>query len=308
VVTGGRLRLCCFALLGSVLLAGCGGSGSSKADEPPPGSIAALLNRSGEDVAITAGTSSHVPGPIRVSFLVIRLDGRAVERPTARVWIARELNDRPYAAGTAALEAIGVPGVSKEAEGHATQIYVAHLRAPRPGTYWLLAEPVGGPPIQAIGNVVVSAKSAEPAVGQPAIPSRTPTLRSEQGNLAKLTTASPPDLALLRHSVAEALTAHAPFVVTFATPKFCASRTCGPVVDVVDAVRRRFAQSAVRFIHVEVYRNNDPGEGFNRWVKEWRLPTEPWTFLVGRDGRIKAKFEGSVSVEELASGVKKHLT
>lgn len=308
MVTGGRLRLCCFALLGSVLLAGCGGSGASKEQKPPPGSIAALLNQSGEDVAITAGTSSHVPGPIRVSFLVLRDDGRAVERPRAQVWIARALNDRPYASGTATLEAIGVPGVSRDEEGHPTQIYVAHLSAPRPGTYWLLAEPVGGRPIQAIGNVVVSAKSTEPGLGRPAIPSKTPTLRSERGNLAKLTTARPPDTALLRYSVVESIAAHAPFVVTFATPKFCASRTCGPVVDVVDAVRRRFARTAVRFIHVEIYRNNDPGQGFNRWVKEWRLPTEPWTFLVGNDGRIKAKFEGSVSVEELAGAVKKHLT
>jgi hypothetical protein len=306
-MSGGRLPVGCVALLASMVLAGCGGSGASNEQKPPPGSIAALLNRSGDDVAITAGTSSHVPGPIRVSFLVLRADGRAVERPRAQVWIARALNDRPYASGTATLEAIGVPGVSQDAEGHATQIYVAHLRAPRPGTYWLLAEPVGGRPIQAIGNVVVSAKSAEPGLGRPAISSKTPTLRSERGNLAKLTTANPPDTALLRHSVAESLAAHAPFVVTFATPKFCSSRTCGPVVDVVDAVRRRFAQSAVRFIHVEIYRNNDPGQGFNRWVKEWRLPTEPWTFLVGTDGRIKAKFEGSVSVGELTRAVQEHL-
>ena len=305
----GRLSLGCVALLGSIVVAGCGGTTSTKPDPPPPGSIAALLNRAGEDVALTPGTSSHVPGPIRVSFLVIRHDGRAVEHPRARVWIASQLNARPYATGVAALEPIGVPGVSWEAEGHATQIYVAHLRAPRPGTYWLLAEPVGGSrPVQAIGNVVVSAKSAEPGLGRRAIRSKTPTLRSERGNLARLTTAKPPDKGLLRHSIAESLAAHTPFVVTFATPKFCSSRACGPVVDVVDAVGKRFARSAVRFIHVEIYRNNDPGAGFNRWVKEWRLPTEPWTFLVGRDGLIKAKFEGSVSVEELTRAVQIHLT
>jgi hypothetical protein len=304
------VRLSCVVLLGSISVAGCGGTSTPKADvPPPPGSIAALLNRSGEDVALTPGTSSHVPGPIRVSFLVIRPDGQAVEEPTARVWIASQLNARPYASGTAALEPIGVPGVSQEAEGHATQIYVAHLRAPRPGTYWLLAEPVGASrPIQAIGNVVVAAESAEPGIGQRAIRSATPTLRSERGNLARLTTAKPPDKALLRHSIAESLAAQAPFVVTFATPKFCSSRACGPVVEVVDAVRKRFARSAVRFIHVEIYRNNDPGAGFNRWVKEWRLPTEPWTFLVGGDGRVKAKFEGSVSIAELTRAVRKHLT
>ena len=146
-----------------------------------------------------------------------------------------------------------------------------------------------------------------PDVGDRAIASRTPTIRSTGGDLEALTTSTPPDVAMLRVSVAEAIAASVPFVVTFATPKFCTSRTCGPVVDVVDAVRRRVAGTPVRFIHVEIYEDNDPSKGVNRWVKEWRLPTEPWTFLVGRDGRIKARFEGSVSVGELERAVRSTL-
>ena len=96
-------------------------------------------------------------------------------------------------------------------------------------------------------------------------------------------------------------------MVTFATPKFCTSRTCGPVVDVVDAVRRRFASSPVRFIHVEVFAGNDPAKGYNRWMRQWGLRSEPWTFLVGRDGRVKAKFEGSVSAAELTAAVRRLL-
>jgi hypothetical protein len=93
-------------------------------------------------------------------------------------------------------------------------------------------------------------------------------------------------------------------VVTFATPRYCVSRTCGPVVDVVDHARRQFARTDIRFIHVEIYAQNDPLNGRNRWVKEWRLPSEPWTFLVGRDGRIKAKFGGSMSVRELVHAIR----
>ncbi len=90
-------------------------------------------------------------------------------------------------------------------------------------------------------------------------------------------------------------------MLAFATPKFCTSRTCGPVVDVVSHVRKQFAN--VRFIHVEVFAGNDPARGYNRWMKEWALQSEPWVFVVGRDGRIKAKFEGSVSVRELRAAV-----
>jgi hypothetical protein len=79
-------------------------------------------------------------------------------------------------------------------------------------------------------------------------------------------------------------------------------------VDVVDAARRQFTHTPIRFIHVEVYKDNNPGLGYNRWFKRWHLPSEPWTFLVGRDGRIKARFEGSVSVGELAAAVRHYLT
>ena len=115
--------------------------------------------------------------------------------------------------------------------------------------------------MQALGNVVVVAEDDAPDVGDAAIASDTPTLSSTGGDTSSLTTRTPPDESLLRHSVAESLEAKVPFVVTFATPKFCSSRTCGPVVDVVEEVSRRFEGENVRFIHVEVFEDNDPGEG-----------------------------------------------
>ena len=39
-------------------------------------------------------------------------------------------------------------------------------------------------------------------------------------------------------------------------------------------------------------------------MKEWHLPSEPWVFVVGRDGLIKARFEASVSVAELGTAVR----
>ena len=52
-------------------------------------------------------------------------------------------------------------------------------------------------------------------------------------------------------------------------------------------------------MHVEIYEDNDPSKGENRWVREWKLPSEPWVFLVGPDGRVRDRFEGTVSVREL---------
>jgi hypothetical protein len=302
------MRAAFFLLLACALVAGCGGSdgssgeGSGTETAPPEGTLEALWRAPGEDVAIVPGTSDYGPGRNRVSFLVVDSRSKVVASPTARVWVARGLQEKPFAEATARLERIGVPGGAK---ADATELYVVELDLPQAGRYWVLAEPVDADEaIQALGQLDVKARTTAPSVGDKAIPSRTPTLASTGGNLRELSTATPPDPALYRSSVAEALAAKAPFVVSFATPKYCQSRTCGPVVDVVDAVRKRSGGSGVRFIHVEIYEDNDPARGTNRWVDQWKLPTEPFTFVVDRTGVIRAKLEGAFSVRELTAAVK----
>ncbi|MBA3347342.1 MAG: hypothetical protein H0T13_02160 [Actinobacteria bacterium] len=241
---------------------------------------------------------------MRLSFLVVDNDGRVVTRSTARVWLSRALDEKPFAETTAHAERIGVEGSE---EGDAEEIFVTHLELDTPGKYWVLAELVGGRKIQAIGNVVVAKDTAAPSVGDPAVASKTPTIESTGGDLEALTTQTPPDREMLRHSVADSIEAEVPFVVTFATPRYCTTRTCGPVVDVVDAVRKQHEPDGVRFIHVEIYAENDPAKGTNAWVQEWNLPSEPFTFLVGADGLVKERFEGTFSVRELGEAVEQHL-
>jgi hypothetical protein len=283
----------------AALSAGCGGSRASG-----NGSLDAILKRPGPMVGITAGASQFVPGEVRYPFLVIRNDARPVEQPAATVWVAKSRSQKPFQQITARLEPIGVPGRSAPAFGGVTRIYVAHLSIPSPGRYWLVAQPRGAP-IQGLGVIDVAARVSSTAVGAKAPRSQTPTLATAPAD--RITTSRPPDLPLLRYSVAGSLAAHRPFVVTFATPKFCTSRVCGPVVDVVEAVRRRLERRGVRFVHVEVFTGNDPTRGYNRWMRQWGLASEPWVFLVGADGRVKAKFEGSVSAAELASAVRAKL-
>jgi hypothetical protein len=291
------------ALATVVLAAGCGSQSQPKALSSSL-TIEQMLKVPGPNVAITMGAGSFVPGSVRFPFMVIRNDARPVNAPTARIWIAGGKDKKPFAQATARLQRIGISGVSAPAAGGVTRIYVARLQITRPGRYWLVAQPAGRK-IKGVSVFDVRAKLPVPAVGAKAPVSRTPTLGSEP--LSKLTTSDPPDRPLLRYSVAASLAAHKPFVVTFATPKYCTSRVCGPVVDVVEAVQRKLASSDVRFIHVEVYTDNNPTKGYNRWMRQWGLTTEPWTFLVGRDGRIKAEFEGSVAEDELANAVKSKL-
>ena len=292
-----RLLVVLAAALG---VAGCGSSTSGNGSAEP-GTLGAELARPGPDVALIQGTSDYAVGPVRVTFLVIDSKSRSIERPHARVWVGPSLDAPPTTSTRGGARADRRPREVRVGDRRRHPDLRRPLPArPRPGKYTLVAQPEGAK-IQGIANLDVRRRPQAPAVGDRAIPSRTPTLASAHGDVASLTTADPPDLSLLRYSVADSVKAHAPFVLVFATPKFCSSRTCGPVVDVAQAVQRRFAGSGVRFIHVEVYKDNNPAQGFNRWFREWRLPSEPWVFLVGRDGRIKARFEGSVSAAELSA-------
>jgi hypothetical protein len=293
-----------------VLAAGCGGSARHAATTPTApatGSVASIVARPGPNTSVVPGTEDYAPGPIRFSFLLIDSQGAPVNRRHARVSVATSVRARPFAVTAASLEPVGVPGADADGGG-ITELYVAHFQVPRAGTYVLGIETLGAKPVQAAFSIKVPEHPKAPAVGSKAIASDTPTIASTHGNFRLLTTRTPPDEGLLRYSVAGSLAAHKPFVVVFATPKFCTSRTCGPVVDVVDAARKQLAGNGIRFIHVEVYRDNNPGLGYNRWFKQWHLPTEPWTFLVGKDGRIKQRFEGSVSVGELVAAVHRSLS
>ena len=142
-----------------------------------------------------------------------------------------------------------------------------------------------GKAVTARGAIQVKPETTTPPIGQPAPASITPT-GDQVDDLASITSAPRPDPDLYRLSVDEALNSGEPVVVVFATPAFCVAATCGPQVEVISQLKERYSEQA-NFIHVEVYKNpheiegGRPAGGFVSAVSEWRLPTEPWTFIVG---------------------------
>lgn len=309
------------------LVAGCGGSSEEETAAPTAPAIVEtasvtttaedalpawveqrLAAKKGRDLALTPASSDFGAGENRFSFLVVRNDGRLVQAPRATVYYGPEgATDAERTEATLHAIAAHTHPAATDPHDHeeVSDVYVTSFDAPEPGRYWIVVEPAGED-LQAVGTIDVRGTTATPPVGSEAIASENPTI--DDAPAAEITTARPPDAELLRYSVAGSLADRAAFVVAFATPKFCTSRTCGPTVDVVDAVRERFASSGIRFIHIEIYEGNDPDRGSNRWVQEWRLPSEPWVFLVDRRGVIRAKFEGFVSVDELSAAVREHLT
>ena len=150
---------------------------------------------------------------------------------------------------------------------------------------------------------VVNASSSTPSLGARVPLDRNKTA-ADVDSLSELTTDEDPDPDLYQLTIAEAASNGRPTVISFATPAFCTSATCGPQVQVVSLVKELHGAEA-DFIHVEVYDNpaemdGDVSKGvLSPLIDKWGLLSEPFTFVLDGDGLVAAKFEGFVAQEEL---------
>jgi hypothetical protein len=188
-------------------------------------------------------------------------------------------------------------------------VYTTELFFDRAGPWGIgvAVNQAGGAPRTASATLEVKEKSATPAIGAPAPRSASKVMRDVQ-SLGELTSDPEPDPALYQMTVAEALDARKPLVVAFSTPAFCKTATCGPQLDVVKELKQQY-EGRANFVHVEVYDNPHEMQGdlsrgrVSPTLLEWNLPSEPWTFIVDRDGLIRAKFEGFTTREELEAAL-----
>ena len=192
-------------------------------------------------------------------------------------------------------------------------VFIAQLDFPRAGTWLVEITPIDGEMKGETARMAFQVKeqSATPALGALAPASKTFTAK-DVATLDELTSDPNPDRELYAVSIAQALELKRPFLVTFATPAFCASATCGPQVEEVKELRKSYGSRA-GFIHVEIYANpkemqGDPSKGrIAPAVQEWGLPSDPWTFIVDAQGKVAAKFEAFASYEELEEALKQVL-
>ena len=145
-------------------------------------------------------------------------------------------------------------------------------------------------------------ESPEPAVGDPAPASRQLTL-ADVADIAEIDSSFEPRPHMHDTTVADALATGRPVVVAFATPAFCESRTCGPVMKMVmDPLYEKYQDRAI-FIHVEPFKLKELREGAGRIpveaAQEWNLQTEPWIFVIDAQGRVAGKFEGIIAMDEV---------
>ena len=181
-------------------------------------------------------------------------------------------------------------------------LWVAEVDFDRVGT-WTFTVRTGDDRLIEGAPFSVSAEPRTVGIGERAPPSDSKTLSDTP--LASLTTDPAPDLRLYRTAVAQAVASGRPSVIVFATPAFCTSQTCGPVVDVAKPLIDIYPN--VNWIHVEIYENLDasgPDElELTRAVVEWGLPNEPWVFVVDGGGVVTHRFEGVLDRAELQAAV-----
>jgi hypothetical protein len=185
-------------------------------------------------------------------------------------------------------------------------IYVMQLELERAGPWGLeVVARHGAGTVETVRLSIDALPAARsPMPGMPAPRSRN-LIVSDVTDLRLIDSSEPPDPRLHQTRIADAIRQRRPQVIVFATPKYCTSRICGPVLDVVRTLIPAFGRH-VAFVHQEIWQAGGM-ETISPTVEEWNLRSEPWTFVVDADGVVRARFEGLTTRRELEAALRQML-
>lgn len=278
-----RLFIVLFLL--SLVLAACG--------EPAPESEAAAISSQASEVQVAVASDDFEAGKPRLPIVLYAGTQRGAPAKTVSL-MALDLSTDPPSRGW--------EGEAVSYEDYWIPYWVAYPDLTHAG-YWgfrALITMEDGSQEQAQFTIEVKERSSSPAVGSQAPASQNRTLETEP-DIHKLSSGAEPNPGLYQMTVAEAVNSGRPTVVVLATPGFCTSELCAPVVESVEAVYAEFRDQA-NFIHLEIYKDFDPLVESDE-VKEWKLTSEPWTFVLDQEGKVSAKLGGPVGSGELTDAL-----
>lgn len=318
------LRVCAVvAAVGGLMAAGCGGSsaddagGTTTSSEPaakvefPRGddkTIRALREDKKEGAVFAPSVGTLRVGENRIGFALFDVSRKQVTPDAVALYVSKPNGTRLRGPFEARKESLRVKPQFQSRQTQADlddvdTFWVADVDFPREGRYVVTALASTDGEMEATSQFEMRAgETRPPDVGDPAIRVNTDTPADVGGDIAAIDTRIPPLPELHQTDFADVV-GKKPVVLAFATPQLCQTRVCGPVTDVVAEVRAQ--TKGVEFIAQEIYVDNDINKGFRPQVAAWRLPTEPWTFVIGKDGKVAQRFEGAVSVRELQAAVDK---
>ena len=277
---------------------GASGSAACPTSPAPGNDLQGWPSSTSESVIPNLITSPIVCGQNRVLFSFVDADLRPIAAPDRSASLAI------YDLGRDAQTAIAtVQGEFIWAIEDAVGVYVANVSFPSSGQYGaeFVTAAAGGSSDTIRITFDVQPSSAVVKVGDRAPLSDTPTLADVDGDVSRLSTDDDPEPAFYETSVDEALAGHEPFVLIFATPKFCQTQQCGPTLDRIKPFVARYP--TVTFINVEPYKlklvdgvleaDLDTNQQLQAVpaVDAWRLRYEPVVYVVDREGTVQGAFE-----------------
>ena len=245
-----------------------------------------------ELVGIRASTDTAV-GDERFLFAVAEIDGKRRGSPDETITLVATSLDAPDVKIATGAEFVWVV---PDAFG----LYRADIPFDRPGL-WEIDFDVSTGEESAPFLVDVLAVPSTVAAGDSAPLITTPT--SSDVPISELTTDPEPMSSLYEMSLDEAFTNGQQSVVIFATPAYCTSAACGPLLQQTKDAADSFDD--VNFVHVEVYSGfNEAGfqpdvEHLVPAVEAFKLSSEPWIFVIDSNGVVKSRLEGVLSEGEL---------
>ena len=302
-------------LIATLLIAACGGGGSD-ANSWSAQRIAESTQGS-ELVPQRVGSVPGV-GPNRVAFALFAEDGSLVHGARATVRLYRLDGTGNGRTGTLVgeyeLRAVSIEertdhehsdGTTHGHEDTLATLYVTNAELDTAGSWGAELDVTTADGTRLTGlrtDFIVGDRSTEPQIGEAVPRSEQLTLR-DVADISEVSTATPPNPEMHQITVAAALDTGRPVVIAFATPAFCQTRFCGPMID---AVMRPLAEQfagQVEFIHIEPFFLDE--QRYGKFVPvpalaEWGLRSEPWLMVVDSDGLLAAKFEGVTDPAEIA--------
>ena len=281
--------------LGTGFLAACSAgstSSSSEGDTPTRSGVPTFLYPAfpvgfGSESVSVAGTRQRFTFVLRDDIDIMR--AKAPDTAT----IAISLAGSP----------IGKQVTARHDDGIITPYYPVEFVPPQPGQYE--ASLPDFPDIEPVAFIVKDKTDvAIPLVGDPMRSVDTPTFEIHRGVEPVCTRAVPCPFHEL--NLADVLHNGRPTVMVIATPGFCQTDICGPVVDLlIDAAP---ARPDIDFIHAEVY--NDPSvfqtgkfPATTPAVDINELPFEPVLYVADVDATIVATLSTTWDRAELATAL-----
>jgi hypothetical protein len=179
-------------------------------------------------------------------------------------------------------------------------LYLATVPFDRPGTWQIDFAVSTGEPTEPF-LIDIREEATTVALGEMAPLVETPTVMTAP--LRDLTTDNDPYEAFYETSLDAALSNGTKTVVIFATPAFCTSAACGPMLEQTKTMADEYPE--VDFLHVEVYDGfNEPGfepdvDHLVPAVVAFGLPTEPWVFVMDEQGVVMGRFDGVLGEGEI---------